>query len=290
MKTKGNSLKPLYTSSDVENALNYVRGYDLNRRYELDDNISFEFVPSGHIIGSVQIVLYIKEQGSRVHKILYTSDLGNIRYEQPFTMPFEPVRSANVVIGEATYALPDRQTIDEKARTDDMLSLQVLIQETCIEKQGRVLIPVFSLQRTQAMLKVLYELFHDAEFDIPIYVDSPLAVEMCRLFDLTLTGDDQELMHNILSWKNLRLISDADESQRVSLSSTPKVVLSSSGMCTAGRVNIIYEQCCRVIEMRLYSVDSVQREAWLGKSRIAQVKRPSILMANLYEIKQRFMF
>lgn len=236
-RQKGKNYEPIYSEHDVNVMKQYIRGYDYNKIYELDDRVSFQLIPSGHIIGSSQIVLYIKEDSGHVKKILYTSDLGNVMYEQPFVQEFEKHTKANIVIAESTYADDERKVANKNARDKDIQKIQSVIDSVCVDRGGRVLIPAFSLQRTQAILKILYDIYgHDKNFKIPIVVDSPLAITMTELFRRTLTGEQGEQINDICNWKNLKLIRDTEESKASVKDASPKVIISASGMATAGRV------------------------------------------------------
>ena len=236
-KQNGTRYLPIYEECDVDRTLSHVRGCDYHELYELDEHVSFMFIPSGHIIGGAQLVLYIREDNGHVQKILYTSDLGNTMYEQPFVEPFEKVTKSTYVIGECTYADDSRKVANKNAREKDIEKIRTVIDTVCCDRRGRVLIPAFSLQRTQALLKMLYEIFGDDEsFDIPIVVDSPLALRITQIFSQVLKGEDAELMKKILNWKNLHLIKEPEDSKASVQDKSPKVIISASGMATAGRV------------------------------------------------------
>lgn len=229
-------LEPIYSKEDVDLSMRYVRGYDNEKIYTLDENISFSFINAGHIVGSAQLILYVKEDNGHVHKILYTSDLGNVQLEKPFVEPFQKETKANIVIAECTYGGIDR-IITKKDRQKDIEKIKSVVEDTCLEKGGRVLIPSFSLDRTQFLLKILYDLFGENEdFDIPIVIDSPLTCKMTDVYKYVLEGEDKELIHKICKWENVKFISDANESKMCVADESPKVIISSSGMMTAGRV------------------------------------------------------
>lgn len=227
---------PIYDKQDVENACDYIRGYDINKIYKLDDTVSFELIPAGHIVGSVQIILYITKETGHISKILYTSDLGNADIPKPFVKEIEREGKANIVIGECTYGDSSR-TVKKKDRIKDLEKLESVIRGTCVDRKGRVLIPSFSMDRTQLMLKILYDIFgEDENFDIPIIIDSPLSCQITDVYKYVLEGEDKELIHKICNWKNVRFINSTDDSKLCVSDTSPKVVLASSGMCQAGRV------------------------------------------------------
>jgi metallo-beta-lactamase family protein len=235
-KGKNIEIEPIYDDENVNKSMHFVRGHDFDKLYELDENISFKFIPAGHIVGSAQLVLYIKEDNGRIHKILYTSDLGNIKLNKPFVEEFEKETKSNIVIGECTYGGSDRVT-SKKDREKDIEKIKSVVLDTCLDKKGRVLIPSFALDRTQFMLKILYDLFgEDENFDIPIIIDSPLACKMTDIYKYVLDGENKELIKKITSWENVKFVSDADASKLSVADETPKIIISSSGMMTAGRV------------------------------------------------------
>lgn len=232
---------PIYTEDDVENAIQHMYEFDFNHIYTLDDEISFEFIPSGHILRAAQLKLYIKV-GNHTYKILYTSDLGNIRLDKPYVEKFEPENKCNIAIVESTYAGKEK-TIGKKDRQKDLEKLKSAVIQTCLEDKGRLLIPCFSLDRTQTMITYLYDLFKgDCSMDLPVIVDSPLSCKITQLYREVLTGDELEKFEEVLSWKNLRFISDYDTSKLNIEDKTPAVLISSSGMMTAGRVREYLKQ------------------------------------------------
>lgn len=233
-KTNG-IYKPIYTNDDVEKVFDNIIEYDFKTLYELDENISFEFIPSGHIIRAGQLKLWINRK-NKIKTILYTSDLGNIQIkDKPFVDKFEMVEKADLVIGEATYSNPKRES-KLRDRIKDIEKIKSVVLETCIDRNSRVLIPTFSLDRTQFLLKILYDLFgEDEKFNIPIIVDSPLSCKITKIYREILEGEDKILIEKIMNWKNVRFIENSDESKIFVSDNTPAIILSASGMMTAGR-------------------------------------------------------
>jgi metallo-beta-lactamase family protein len=230
----GKTIEPIYTQEDVDKVFDNMYEYDMNTLYMLDEYISFEYIPAGHIIRSAQLKLYITDNGF-TNKILYTSDLGNIQLEKPYVEAFEKETKANIVIAESTYGGNDR-TIRKKDREKDLEKMKSVILNTCCEHKGKVLIPCFSLDRTQLIITQLYEMFKsDCSFDLPIIVDSPLSCRITDVYSRILQGEDKELFDNAMSWKNLRFIESPEASKLCVEDKEPKVILSASGMMTAGR-------------------------------------------------------
>ena len=230
---------PIYTMEDVQKSLNYFRGCSKEQDHYITENVWFRLIPAGHIFGSCQIELYVKLPSGVVKKIGYSGDLGNIIFEQPFVDDFKPITKCSIYIGECTYN--DKKRSSKKGqREKDIQVIESVIRQTCIDQKGIVLIPTFALQRTETMLYTLWNIFKDDEtFNVPIVVDSPLAVSLLDCFNTNLDGEWKEIFDKILNWKNIRIIRTTEESMACVEDNSPKVVCSSSGMLTQGR-SIMY--------------------------------------------------
>jgi metallo-beta-lactamase family protein len=225
----------IYSESDVNNSLSYFMGTEYDKIIEITPNVSIQFIPSGHIYGAAQIILYIKKLSGNIVKIAYSGDLGNILFEQPFVRDFEPVIKTNMFIGECTYNRPER-SINKNQREKDIEVIKAVVQETCYDRHGILLIPTFALQRTEIMLNTLYDIYsNDENFNIPIIVDSPLAVSLLDCFGKNLKDENLNKFEKILNWKNLKIIRTVEESKACVEEYCPKIILSSSGMLTQGR-------------------------------------------------------
>ncbi len=230
--------RPLYDEDDIYTVLEYVEEFDFMTLYELDSEVSFHLYPANHIPKSAQIELIIK-QDNHVKKIGYTGDLGNIKIKDKyFIEDFKPIKNVNVLIGECTYSRTNVKVAD-KRRDKDIEKIITCIKKTCIQDNDKILIPTFALDRTQTMLTVLYEIFqNNKEFkDIPIYVDSPLATTITKLYGKVMEGRDKEILDKIFAWENLRFVKDFDESQALMTKKGKAIICASSGMCDKGRSN-----------------------------------------------------
>lgn len=225
---------PIYTESDVDNCLKYYTEYPIGEIIQLDEYVKFRFVPSGHILNSAQLELWITE-GNVTKKIGYTSDLGNIHIKKYYTNTFEPIKKCDVLIGETTYAREER-VANQKMRYKDIEKLETVIRQTCVENGARVLIPVFANDRCQNILTYIYDIFgNDKSFNIPILIDSPMAIRVCRAYSDLLEGDDADKWKRVLAWKNVHFVEDYMDSRGWRESGLPVVVLASSGMMVRGR-------------------------------------------------------
>ena len=225
---------PIYTDSDVDRCLNYYTEYPIGEIIQLDEYIKFKFIPSGHILNSAQLELWIIE-GNVTKKIGYTSDLGNIHVKKYYTNIFEPITKCDVLIGETTYAR-ELRVANQKVRNKDLEKLATVIRQTCVDEKSRILIPVFANDRCQNMLTYIYDIFGDDEtFDIPVLIDSPMATRVCNAYTELLCDEDLKKWKKVLAWKNIHFIRDSLESKEWRDSNRPVVVLASSGMMVRGR-------------------------------------------------------
>lgn len=236
---------PIYTSEDVYRTIEYVKEYERNEKIELDEYVTLEFINSGHIINSCQVILWIKN-GSQIKKIAITSDLGNIKLNQNYVDKFEPIQNANLLIGETTYSNIKR-SIKEKDREKDLEKIRSVILTTCEDQRGSVLIPVFALQRCQQMLTYLYDTFYEdsvqGKFNLPIYLSSPLASKICKLYLEELRDEEQkEKWKKVLDWKNLVFLKDFEELEGKIKEGKPAVWVASAGMMNAGHSVYIASQ------------------------------------------------
>lgn len=225
---------PIYTEGEVEQCLKHYAEYPMDEIIQLDEYIKFRFIPSGHILNSAQLELWITE-GNVTKKIGYTSDLGNIHIKKYYTNKFRAIKKCDILIGETTYAREER-IANQKMRNKDLEKLEAAIRQTCMENGSRVLIPVFANDRCQNMLTYIYDIFgHDQTFDVPVLVDSPMATRVCKAYSDLLEGEDAKKWSEVIAWDNVRFVEDAVESRGWRDSNRPVVVLASSGMMVRGR-------------------------------------------------------
>ena len=230
------SYTPLYTENEVEQALSHVEEIEVGNIVTLDENISIRYTPAGHILCSCQTEVFING-GSHTRKILFTSDLGNTMIEdrKVFVEPFQKVNSANIVLGECTYGRR-KGSMSKKDIELDRLKMKTVIDQYCVDNHKRVLIPTFSLDRMPFIIWELYQIFgNDESFKIPILVDSPLANRLLDCYSSILEGDKKEKFDEMMAWRNIRRVITPEDSKAAISDSSPKVILASSGMLTAGR-------------------------------------------------------
>ena len=226
---------PIYSEDDVFQTLDLVYEYDdIHKEYVLDDVVSFEWLQNSHCIGARQLRLNLTNSNKVKQHILYTSDIGALHTDNHYLPDTEiDDRSYRYVLMESTYGEPGRQ--NKKTRAFDIEHLKVAI-DTVTERGGTFIMPCFSFARTQEILTNLYEIYHDKNFQYDIVVDSMLSVDICNLYDELLDGENLELWKKVKNWDNVKFITEKDESLACVKAHVPKVVISSSGFCTNGRI------------------------------------------------------
>ena len=233
-KKRGKHIQPFYNKDDVYKTLDLTYEYDYNKVYILNDNISFKLIRNSHIIGACQAEIYITNSLGVQKTILYTSDLGSFKVKNHYVTENDRCSKCNLVISECTYGSRTKESAPNRSK--DLEKLDTIIREVCIENKGRILIPVFALSRSQEILTNLYKMYgNDPTFNIQIVVDSPLILEINKVYRQVLTGEDLELFDKVCCWKNVIFNKDAETSRASVKDKNPKIVLSSSGFIQKGR-------------------------------------------------------
>jgi metallo-beta-lactamase family protein len=226
---------PIYIEDDVYHALDFVYEFDdYDKIYKLDDVVSFRWYRNSHCIGAKQLQLILNGVDGKT-SILYTSDIGSTNSKNHYVDNTEICKEFNKIsIMESTYG--EKSRINKKTRDFDIEHLRVAIN-TVMERKGKVLLPAFSFSRTQELLTTIYELYHnDKSFNYDVIVDSKLSCDICDLYGEVLTGDALKLWNKVYNWKNVKFISEKSDSILCVKDDKPKIVISSSGFCTNGRV------------------------------------------------------
>ena len=231
-------VEPLYTVADAERVREFMTTCEYDREVEVVPGVKAVFTDAGHLLGSACITVTATE-GDVTKTIVFSGDLGNIN--QPIIRDPVHLESADYVVMESTYG--DRNHKEVWSYTDD---LAAIIDET-IAKGGNVVIPSFAVGRTQELLYFIREI-KDAKLvksdpDFPVYIDSPLAKKATTIFTGDLRGyldeDALELVQDgthMFNFTNLRMTETSQESKELNFDTTPKVIISASGMCDAGRI------------------------------------------------------
>jgi len=225
---------PLYTEQDARRTLRLLRGVPFDKTIQVHDDVTIRFYPAGHILGAAFISVHLKEKtGSR--KVLFSGDLG--RLARPIIPDPAPMPECDHLLVESTYGLrdhPDVDPVDELAR---------VVNETT-QGGGTVVIPSFAVGRTQSLMFMLRELEREGRIskNIPIYVDSPMAIHAIRVFLRHKAAYDMEMRSLVaqgqdpLGMRDVKLCSSVEDSKAINDVNGPCIIISASGMATAGRV------------------------------------------------------
>ncbi len=229
-------VEPIYTHADAIASLDHFMSVGYNRPIPVAPGVRCTFLDAGHILGSAIILLEI-EGGQRQTRLLFSSDLG--RVGTPILRDPTPAPSADVLIIESTYG--DRLHPPHEEAEQKLLDL---IGETCTHG-GKVVIPAFAVGRTQEIVYSLHRLASAHKLpDVPIFVDSPLAVNVTGVFRLHPECYDEETRAFVaqdrhpdpFGFNRLRYIRNTEDSKALNYLEGPAVIISASGMCEAGRI------------------------------------------------------
>ena len=228
-------IKPLFDMSHAQQVMKLFRTVEYDTPYRLNEEIEIQFTNSGHMLGSAVISVAITENG-QTKRIAYTGDIGRLHSHILSTPQAFP--QCDYLICESTYG--NRLHEDTLVSEEQLLGI---VEETCMYKKGKLLIPSFSVGRTQEIVYVLNELFNDGRLErVPVYVDSPLsanATEIFRRHAHTLNEQVQDTMRydpDPFGFNGLRYITDVQQSKALNRSEQPCIIISSSGMLEAGRI------------------------------------------------------
>lgn len=241
MRAGKKALPAMYTVQDAIDSCKLFKGIDYGEYVTINDGIQFRLIDAGHMLGSSIVELWITEDG-KTEKVVFSGDLGNV--DNPIICDPAPVEDADYLVMESTYGDRLHPTLEDQSE-----QFITTIIDT-IERGGNVVIPSFAVGRTQELLFRLNQYVEGNKGEeykkklesIPIVVDSPLAKNATEIFSdnfeyynenalsYLLNGDDP------IDFKNLYFTSSADESRALNEDMTPKIIISASGMCEAGRI------------------------------------------------------
>lgn len=227
-------IEPLYTTKDAEQSLKYLHPTERDKIVEIERGVKARLRDAGHILGSCAVELWIEDSGTET-KIVFSGDLG--RQDHPIVNDPYSITEADYIFIESTYG--DRLHRSFEASKSELLDAI----KFGVSHNEKVIIPAFALERTQELLYVLGE-FHRAGKlpDIPIFLDSPLAIKATEIFHRNRKYFDAEAQEIIdqgfdpLGLPNLRFTRTTKESMEINNYRGPAIVISANGMCTAGRI------------------------------------------------------
>lgn len=250
-KEKGKTYKiePLYNSQDVDHAMKHFVTYSYDRRFRLFDDVLLTFTNSGHMLGGAICSLEIYEEDRdpngqtdpvlnrrRWKRVTYTGDIGR---KQCHILPSPQLfPQCDYLICESTYG--DRLHEEQMVTEEQLLGV---VEDTCVYRKGQLLIPSFSVGRTQEIVYVLNQLYNDGRLPhIPVYVDSPMSTNATHIFRMYLDELSDEVRDTVqydpdpFGFNTLRYITDIRESKELNHKDDPCIIISASGMLEAGRI------------------------------------------------------
>ncbi|HBQ82002.1 MAG: MBL fold metallo-hydrolase [Bacteroidetes bacterium GWA2_40_15] len=226
---------PIYTQEDAKECMNLFIGVPNNMKFRIDDNIKVRFTNTGHMLGSGVANLQIIENGI-IKRIAYTGDIG--RPVDPIISNPQPFPQADILITESTYG--DRLHKDIQAAEEELLKAVI---DTCVTRGGKLIIPAFSVGRTQEVVYAMNNFFNQRRLPkVDMFVDSPLAVNATTVFRMHPECFNNEFAKVMESdadpfgFENLFYVTRVEDSKRLNDHKKPCVIISASGMMEAGRV------------------------------------------------------
>ena len=228
-------LLPLYTINDAKACFDRFEAVEYGQWVRIDESVELQFTDAGHIIGSAAIHLRVAENG-KSSRLTFSGDVG--RYRDVILKSPEVFSQADYILIESTYG---NSLHDMNTTTPDAL-LQ-WIQRACVDKKGKLIVPAFSVGRTQELLFALNQLENEGRLpQVTYYVDSPLSVEateVVKRYPQYFNKNIQKIMEKDIDpfgFKGLKYIKTVDESKMLNFNTEPCVIISASGMADAGRV------------------------------------------------------
>lgn len=228
-------INPLYSIDDVQHSLNLFHSIKYEEWYPIREGVEVLIRDNGHILGSGSVTLKIKE-GDRLIRVGFTGDIG--RPNRPILKDPKQMENLDFLLCESTYG----GRIHE-AFPDDLNHFYNVIKSTCLERKGKIIIPAFSLGRTQEIVYMLDKLYHEKNLNrIPVFVDSPLSTNATAIYRNHPECFDEEICNHLKSdpnpfgFNNLQYITEVEESKQLNFQDGPAIIISASGMAEAGRI------------------------------------------------------
>ena len=234
-KKKKNS-EVLYAERHIELASRQIEQIGYRIKHRISDEIYFEFYQAGHIPGAASVALEM-ESGNKTINLGFSGDLGN--FDSALMQDPKALPNLDYFLSESTYG--GRFHSKESSRTE---AIYAHIKETCIQNRGKLIIPAFSIGRTQAILFTIHQLYREGRIPewLNVYTDSPLAIRSTRVYEKCLPDLNQEAQDfhqqygDLFQFDNLKTIVEPAQSDYISQSYEPSVIVSAAGMLEGGRI------------------------------------------------------
>lgn len=282
---------PIYDMNDAEGVLEHFVSCDYDKVMDLCEGVKVKFSDAGHLLGSASIEVWINEDGEE-RKIVFSGDIGNLN--RPIIKDPSYINDADYVVMESTYG--DRY---HNADVDYVSELAGICQRT-FDRGGNVVIPAFAVGRTQEMLYYFRKIKEEGlvkGHSFEVYVDSPLAVEATQIFNENMAECfDQEAMElvrngiNPLRFLGLTLSITSNDSIAINSDNKPKVIISASGMCEAGRIrhhlkHNLWRKECTVVFVGYQANGTLGRMLLEGASEVKLFGETIEVMAEIVKLE-----
>ena len=230
------AVEPLYSPQDAERCMRQFVTFNYDRPMPIGDGIKATFIDAGHILGSAQVVVDLKDNATGASKrLLFSGDVG--RGNNDLLLDPAVAENIDMVLMESTYG--GREHEQSQGAKDQLID----ILRQALKNKGKVIIPAFAVERTQQVLVVLHQLFRDNLIpDVPVMVDSPLAVSATEIFRLHPECYNEQMYNDLFEKQNpfgfegLTMVRAANDSKNINQMHGPLIIIAASGMCEAGRV------------------------------------------------------
>ena len=285
-------VEPVYTMEDADGTIRRLVPCEYDHMIEVCEGVKIRFTDVGHLLGSSSIEVWATE-GEITRKMVFSGDIGNL--DQPLIKDPKYTEEADFVVMESTYG--DRLHGAEKP--DYIGELTKILQDT-FDRGGNVVIPSFAVGRTQEMLYFLRQIKAEGlvkgHENFPVYVDSPLAVEATGIFQQNeMECFDEEAMDmiwqgiNPITFPGLQLAITSDESKAINFENTPKVIISASGMCEAGRIrhhlkHNLWRPECTILFVGYQAVGTLGRAIVEGAEEVKLFGEPIQIRARIEKL------
>lgn len=286
------AVEPLYTMEDAEGVIKRIVPCRYGREVQICDEVKVRFTDIGHLLGSASIEVWLTEDGV-TKKVVFSGDIGN--KNQPLLKNPAMTREADYVVMESTYG----NRLHSTERPDFVTELAAILKET-FDRGGNVVIPSFAVGRTQEILYFLRKIKVDQLVQgherFPVYVDSPLAVEATGIFEENrweCFGEEaMELVRegiNPISFSGLKLAITSEESKEINFIETPKVIISASGMCEAGRIrhhlkHNLWRPECTILFVGYQAIGTLGRSIVEGAEEVRLFGEPIYIRAQIRQL------
>ncbi|MBR4945752.1 MAG: MBL fold metallo-hydrolase [Kiritimatiellae bacterium] len=276
--------EPLYGEADVVQTLSQMEGVPYKRAIDLGKGVGAVFHNAGHILGSALVEILVLQPNHTVRRLLFSGDLG--QPGQPIIPPPDIPTSPDVLLVESTYAdrvHPPRENITARLR-DYILDI--------VQQKSKLVIPAFSVGRTQQILFFLNELLREKRIpQVPIYVDSPLSLKATQIYarHKSCYGEKaSELLRRgieLFRMPGLEFLSTAEQSKALNKAAGPMIIIAASGMCEGGR--ILHHLQNTVSDPRnIILIVGYQAEGTLGR-RIVELTSPLKILGESFDLQAR---